>query len=77
MKVLAAHRAGIKTVVLPQRNERDLIDVPDNVKKSMNFVYAQGVEDLVNYAFAQAKSAKPKAQVKPKFRSKAAAKAQG
>ncbi|MBU4318223.1 MAG: endopeptidase La [Proteobacteria bacterium] len=36
-KVLAAHRAGIKTIILPKRNEKDLEDVPENVKKDIQF----------------------------------------
>ena len=36
-KVLAAHRAGIRTVILPQENEKDLEDIPDNVRTEMTF----------------------------------------
>ncbi|MCC7141031.1 MAG: endopeptidase La [Candidatus Eisenbacteria bacterium] len=45
MKVLAAHRAGLKTVVLPKRNEVDLDELPDEVKKQMNFVPVDQIED--------------------------------
>ena len=37
-KVLAAHRAGIRTVILPQENEKDLEDIPDNVRTEMTFL---------------------------------------
>ncbi|MBI5524317.1 MAG: endopeptidase La [Desulfarculus sp.] len=57
-KALAAHRAGIKTVIIPQRNQRDLIDIPDNVKKAMKFVPVQRVEELVENAFLPLKKAK-------------------
>ncbi len=46
-KVLAAHRNGLKTVVLPERNKHDLEDVPDEVKNSMKFVFVQTVEDVL------------------------------
>ena len=46
-KVLAAHRNGLQTVVLPKRNKHDLDDVPDEIKKSMKFVFVQTVEDVL------------------------------
>jgi len=45
-KVLAAHRAGLKTVILPARNERDLDDVPEEVRREIRFVMAQHVDDV-------------------------------
>ncbi len=49
-KVLAAHRSGLKTVILPSRNEADLEDLPDEVRKEMHFVFAEIVEDVFNAA---------------------------
>jgi ATP-dependent Lon protease len=49
-KVLAAHRNGLRTVILPKRNEPDLEDVPDEVKESMKFVLAESVDDVLNAA---------------------------
>lgn len=49
-KVLAAHRAGLDTVILPNRNERDLEDLPEEVRKYMHFVLAERVEDVWNAA---------------------------
>ncbi|MFZ5903903.1 MAG: endopeptidase La [Chloroflexota bacterium] len=46
-KVLAAHRNGLKTVILPKRNEVDLDDVPDEVKQSMKFVFAETVDEVL------------------------------
>jgi len=46
-KVLAACRAGIKTIVLPSRNEKDLRDVPDYAKKKLKFEVVDRVEDMV------------------------------
>jgi ATP-dependent Lon protease len=34
-KLLAAHRGGIKTVLIPHENEKDLVDIPDNVKQNL------------------------------------------
>ena len=49
-KVLAALRAGIKTVMLPKRNERDLDDVPAAVREQLEFVWLENVEDAVRCA---------------------------
>ncbi len=46
-KVLAAHRAGIKRVILPQDNEKDLDDVPEDVKSEMEFLLVETVEDVL------------------------------
>jgi ATP-dependent Lon protease len=46
-KVLAAHRSGLKTVILPVRNEADLEDLPDEVRRAMSFVFAESVEDVL------------------------------
>ena len=45
-KVLAAHRSGLKTVILPKRNEKDLEDVPEEVRRTMTFVFAEHVDDV-------------------------------
>ena len=45
-KVLAAHRAGINRVILPQRNEKDMDDVSDEIKKEMEFIYVSKMSDL-------------------------------
>jgi ATP-dependent Lon protease len=49
-KTLAALRAGIKTVMLPKRNEKDLEDVPAEAREKLNFVFLDKVEDAVNAA---------------------------
>jgi ATP-dependent Lon protease len=51
-KTLAALRAGIKTVMLPKRNEKDLEDVPADAKAQLNFVFLEKVEDAVATALA-------------------------
>jgi ATP-dependent Lon protease len=49
-KVLAARRAGLDTVILPHRNEKDLDDVPEKIRKEMTFVFAENVDDVLNAA---------------------------
>ena len=49
-KVLAALRAGIKTVMLPRRNEKDLEDVPASARENLEFVFLDNVADAVRCA---------------------------
>jgi ATP-dependent Lon protease len=53
-KVLAAHRAGLKQVILPRRNEPDLDDVPEEVRKSISFTLADSVDDVLKAALQAA-----------------------
>jgi ATP-dependent Lon protease len=52
-KTLAALRAGIKTVMLPKRNEKDLEDVPAEARKKLEFVLLERVEDAVKTAIGE------------------------
>jgi len=52
-KLLAALRGGIKTVLIPQENEKDLADIPDNVKKGMKIIPAAHVDDVLKEALVQ------------------------
>jgi ATP-dependent Lon protease len=49
-KVLAAHRMGLREVILPRRNENDIDDVPESVRKEMTFHLASRVEDVLSVA---------------------------
>jgi ATP-dependent Lon protease len=49
-KVLGAARVGIDTVILPQRNEPDLEDIPDEIREQMTFVFAERVDDVFSIA---------------------------
>jgi ATP-dependent Lon protease len=49
-KVLAAHRAGIKKVILPKENERDLEDVPEDVRNELKFVPVETIEEVLKEA---------------------------
>jgi len=52
-KVLAARRAGIRTVILPKANQKDLRDLPEEVRKEMEFIFASRVEDVLRTAIPQ------------------------
>ncbi len=49
-KVLAAHRAGIQTIILPRDNEKDLEDIPSNVRRKMEFVLAEHMDQVLQHA---------------------------
>jgi len=49
-KVIAAARAGIKDIILPHLNEKDVIELPDNVKKGIKFHLVQGIEEALDIA---------------------------
>lgn len=49
-KMLAARRAGIKTVILPKRNEADLEDVPEALRKDLKFVFVENVDEVLKAA---------------------------
>lgn len=49
-KVLAAHRAGLKTVLLPQTNKKDMGDVPRQVKKDLKFIFVKNMDDVLKVA---------------------------
>ncbi len=50
-KVLAAHRAGIKRIILPKSNEKDLKDVPQEVRESLTFIFVERIEEVLPAAF--------------------------
>src|SRR2546425_2017386 len=58
-KVLAAHRAGLKEVILPKRNEGDLEDVPSQVREEITFHLAESVDEVLVHALEPVDSAEP------------------
>ena len=58
-KMLAAHRAGIKRVILPERNRKDLLDVPEQAKKEMEFIFAARMDDVLKAALEENPFEKP------------------
>jgi ATP-dependent Lon protease len=57
-KVIAAHRAGIRRVMLPARNRRDFEDIPEEVRQQLTFVWLERVDDAVSSALEKAKQSK-------------------
>ena len=51
-KLLAAHRAGIKRVIIPDRNVKDLVDVPDEVKGEMEILSVKKMDEVLAYALS-------------------------
>ena len=49
-KVLAAHRSGIKRVIIPRDNENDLLEVPEQVRKELDFLFVTHVDEVINAA---------------------------
>jgi len=49
-KVLAAHRAGLKTVLLPKRNKKDMVEIPKRVKRDLRFVFVERMEEVLPVA---------------------------
>jgi ATP-dependent Lon protease len=52
-KVIAAHRAGIKTVIIPKENEKDLHEIPANVRKKLRFVFVEHMDHVLEEALGQ------------------------
>ncbi|XP_071973262.1 lon protease homolog 2, peroxisomal [Engystomops pustulosus] len=50
-KVLAAHRAKLKRVIIPLRNKKDLEEIPLHVRRDLTFIFAESLEDVLNAAF--------------------------
>jgi ATP-dependent Lon protease len=55
-KVLAAHRAGLKTIILPCDNEQDLEDIPEEVRNQIKFIFVNTVEEVVNHSMETKKA---------------------
>ncbi len=53
-KLLAALRGGIKTVLIPEENEKDLAEIPDNVKKGLNIIPVSHVSEVLKLALTEA-----------------------
>jgi len=67
-KVLAAHRSGLKTVILPRRNDADLEELPEEVRQALQFIFVETVDDVLKAALEPAPRPrrKPKTTVTPK-----------
>jgi ATP-dependent Lon protease len=56
-KTLAAYRAGVRTLILPRENQKDMVEIPDEIKKKMKFAFVETMDQVLKLALAdQAKS---------------------
>jgi ATP-dependent Lon protease len=60
MKALAAHRAGLRSVLMPTRNERDLEDLPEDVRAEMSFVMVDSIDEALEVAIRETSTSKLK-----------------
>ncbi len=58
-KILAAKRAGMKTVILPKQNEKDLDEIPNHLLKGLDFIFADHMETVLDAVFRKKKTSKP------------------
>ncbi len=65
-KVIAALRAGIRDIIMPAENEKDLHDVPEEVKQAITFHFVTRIEDVLSFAMPDKMPAEPKAPRKRK-----------
>ncbi len=49
-KVIAAHRAGVKTIMAPENNRKDLEDIPENVQKDLEFIFVKNMDEVLKVA---------------------------
>ena len=56
-KVLAAHRAGIRSVILPRRNERDIEDVPEELRKQLRLIFVDDASEVLQHALTPSRAA--------------------
>ena len=68
-KTLAAKRAGIREVIVPKRNEKDLPDIPDEVRQTLKFHFVETVDDVLEIALGTRRSSGARAQGPAKGRS--------
>jgi len=52
-KVLAVHRAGLKTMLIPKKNKKDMVDIPKKVQREMNFIYVERMEQVLPIALVR------------------------
>jgi ATP-dependent Lon protease len=65
-KLLAAHRGGIKTVLIPEENVKDLAEIPDNIKNKLEIVPVKWVDQVLELALErQPEQRKPTSDVPP------------
>jgi ATP-dependent Lon protease len=58
-KVLAAHRAGLRILILPRHNERDIEDVPEDVRRELRFIFADDAAEVLRHALPPLEGRRP------------------
>ena len=58
-KVLAAQRAGVRRMILPVENKKDLIDIPPKVKREMEFIFVEDIKEVFRQALVRKIDKKP------------------
>jgi len=64
-KVLAAYRSGLREIIMPKSNEKDLRDVPDEVRKNMSFVFVDRMDEVLRFALLEPVSEELADEVQP------------
>jgi len=67
-KAIAAHRAGIKTIIIPERNRKDLVEIPEEVRKQIKFIPVKTADRVLAAALSDAVATTPAAQVGARLR---------
>jgi ATP-dependent Lon protease len=70
-KVLAARRAGISTVILPKRNEKDLSEVPENLRKKMSFIFVDKLSEVFEVAIRNGQQKEKKIRMAGRIKKRA------
>jgi ATP-dependent Lon protease len=73
-KSLAVHRAGIKVMIVPQKNKKDMVEIPKRVLQDVNFILVEHMDQVLQHALLAAPPARPKAKARPPAKKPAARK---
>ena len=65
-KVIAGHRAGLKTIIIPKDNKKDMEDIPEKVMKDIRFVFASSLDEVLKIAIKKWPIVEPKDD-RPRF----------
>jgi ATP-dependent Lon protease len=64
-KLLAAHRGGISTVIIPEENERDLVDIPKNIKQNLDIRPVRWIDEVLQIALKEMPAPKATKETRP------------
>jgi ATP-dependent Lon protease len=64
-KLLAAHRGGINVVLIPRENEKDLVEIPDNIKAKLEIIPVRWIDEVLEVALVHQPTPLPEAEVSP------------